>query len=120
MHPFDDFTSDRLLAARRSEHLGPVDDRIALGVYEIGSARFREARFHDVGAMVRACEPAGNGLLRRTLPRSDVFADAAPPVALPCGAIADGASVLSDVREVVAGRHIAAVRKRCGGELLIP
>jgi hypothetical protein len=62
----------------------------------------------------------GDDLLRRAESGGDVLADDAPRIAVAAGALRDRAAAAIDVVEVVVRRHVAAVRERGGGELVVP
>src|SRR6202034_3502536 len=63
------------LSTRRGEFLHPVDARRTAVIGRVSDTGFTEARIHDVLAMPRAREPAGDRLRRALRPRGEVFAD---------------------------------------------
>src|SRR3990167_1393502 len=105
---------------RRAEHLGPVDERIALGIHRVGGPHLGEVRVHDVGAVGRAGQPAGYRLFRAALAGGDIFTDALPVVAGALSAYARMAAALVGMAEVIARGHVTAVRQCGAGESYIP
>src|ERR1035437_2072094 len=68
-------------SARHAERLRPVHAHLAPGIDREGDAHFSKRRIHQVGAMLRAFDPARHRILVFHLPGSDVFADRAVSVA---------------------------------------
>ena len=91
--------------AARGEQLRPVDRARAARRDAVRHAHLREARVHDVGAVARAREPAGDNLGGSGHSRGDVLADDAGRVAATAHAIGRQAAVGVLVREIVARTH---------------
>jgi EAL domain-containing protein (putative c-di-GMP-specific phosphodiesterase class I)/GGDEF domain-containing protein len=91
---------------RRAEVLGPVDELRIRPVDGEGDAHLAEARGHDVGAVMRAREPAGDGFPRRPDAARDVLAHEAPAVAGARHPLPRSAAAAAGMAEEVVRRHV--------------
>ena len=103
-------------SARTSEALHPVNACSRLPIDVIRNPHLGKAFIHDVGAMLRTCEPSGNHPPRRLWTGRNVLADSPPSISCTCGPRPRIAPVSSLVCQTIVSAEIGDVAGRGFGE----